>query len=83
METVRIRDPGWKKVGSGIRDKHPGSATLLETVGAGCVACKSLNNTVFSHAHCRALPNDTKIAYYLGVTERKRKYNNEKTTSKL
>ncbi len=29
METVRIRDPGWIKVGSGIRDKHPGSATLL------------------------------------------------------
>ncbi len=28
MDTVRIRDPGWKKVGSGIRDKHPGSATL-------------------------------------------------------
>jgi hypothetical protein len=28
METVRIRDPGCKKVGSGIRDKHPGSATL-------------------------------------------------------
>ncbi len=28
METVRIRDPGWKKVGSGIRDKHLGSATL-------------------------------------------------------
>ncbi len=24
-----IRDPGWKKSGSGIRDKHPGSATLL------------------------------------------------------
>jgi hypothetical protein len=21
-------DPGWEKVGSGIRDKHPGSATL-------------------------------------------------------
>jgi hypothetical protein len=21
-------DPGWKKVGFGIRDKHPGSATL-------------------------------------------------------
>ena len=31
METVRIRDPGWKKVGSGIRDKHPGSATLLNS----------------------------------------------------
>jgi hypothetical protein len=30
METVRIWDPGWKKVGSGIRDKHPGSATLLK-----------------------------------------------------
>jgi hypothetical protein len=28
METVRIRDPGWIKVGSGIRDKHPGSASL-------------------------------------------------------
>jgi hypothetical protein len=31
---MRIRDgdssdPGWKKVGSGIRDKHPGSATLV------------------------------------------------------
>jgi hypothetical protein len=25
METVRIRDPGWKKGGSEIRDKHPGS----------------------------------------------------------
>ncbi len=23
-----IRDPGWKKFGSRIRDKHPGSATL-------------------------------------------------------
>ncbi len=31
METVRIWDPGWKKVGSGIRDKHPGSATLLNS----------------------------------------------------
>jgi hypothetical protein len=29
METVRIRDSGFKKVGSGIRDKHPGSATLM------------------------------------------------------
>jgi hypothetical protein len=27
---MRILDPGWKKIGSGIRDKHPGSATLLE-----------------------------------------------------
>jgi hypothetical protein len=29
METVRIQNPGWKKVGSGIREKHPGSATLF------------------------------------------------------
>jgi hypothetical protein len=28
MEKIRIRDPGWKKVGSGIREKHPGSTTL-------------------------------------------------------
>jgi hypothetical protein len=34
METVRIRDPGWKKFGSGIRDKRPGSATLV-TDGLG------------------------------------------------
>jgi hypothetical protein len=26
---MRIRDPGWKKFGSGIRDKHLESATLL------------------------------------------------------
>jgi hypothetical protein len=32
METVRIRDPGWEKVGSGIRDKHPESATLFESI---------------------------------------------------
>jgi hypothetical protein len=25
---MQIQDPGWKKVGCGIRDKHPGSATL-------------------------------------------------------
>jgi hypothetical protein len=39
METVRIRDPGWKKVGSGIRDKHPGSATLpsRQCSGSGSV----------------------------------------------
>jgi hypothetical protein len=28
MEKLRIRDPGWKRLRSGIRDKHPGSATL-------------------------------------------------------
>jgi hypothetical protein len=25
-------DPGWKTFGSGIRDKHPGSATLVRTL---------------------------------------------------
>jgi hypothetical protein len=25
-------DPGWNKFGSRIRDKHPGSATLLSTI---------------------------------------------------
>jgi hypothetical protein len=29
MEKIRIRDPGMEKFGSGIRDKHPGSVTLL------------------------------------------------------
>ncbi len=30
---IRIRDPrsGWKKMGAGIRDKHPGSATLPQS----------------------------------------------------
>jgi hypothetical protein len=32
MEKIWIRDPGWKTFGSGIRDKHPGSATLVVQV---------------------------------------------------
>jgi hypothetical protein len=28
MEKIRNRDPVWKKFGSGIRDKHPGSTIL-------------------------------------------------------
>ncbi len=28
MEKIRTRVPRWKKLGYGIRDKHPGSATL-------------------------------------------------------
>jgi hypothetical protein len=43
------RDPGWKILDqrSGIRDKHPGSATLLfsqETIGKGYqkAACKAI-----------------------------------------
>jgi hypothetical protein len=32
MEKIRIRDPVWETFGSGLRDKHPGSATLLESL---------------------------------------------------
>ncbi len=32
MKTVWTRDPGWKKVGTGIRDKHPRSAKLHKSV---------------------------------------------------
>jgi hypothetical protein len=37
MEKIPIRDPGWKNsdLGSGIREKHPGSATLLIPVPDG------------------------------------------------
>ncbi len=28
---MRIRDPGWKKFGSGTRNKNPESATLHDT----------------------------------------------------
>jgi hypothetical protein len=35
-----IRDPGWVKSGSGIRNKHPGSATLhTKTRGEGRKTC--------------------------------------------
>ncbi len=39
---MRIRDPGWRLFGSGmeksrIRDKHPGSATLVMTYGFTCI----------------------------------------------
>jgi hypothetical protein len=29
IEKIRNQDRGWKKIGYGIWDKHPGSATLL------------------------------------------------------
>jgi hypothetical protein len=28
LKATEIQDPGWVKSGSGLRDKHPGSATL-------------------------------------------------------
>jgi hypothetical protein len=39
---MRIRDPGWKKFCSGIRNKHPGSSTLPlpgndSWIGEGCL----------------------------------------------
>jgi hypothetical protein len=45
---MRIRDPGWKKVGSGIRDKHPGSATLA-TAALWARIKTSLKNTKWRH----------------------------------
>jgi hypothetical protein len=42
-----IWDPGWKKFGSGIRDKHPGSATLLKRI-------VKISNTYFHRStHCQ------------------------------
>jgi hypothetical protein len=32
LPVLRIRDPGWKKLGSGFGDKHLGSATLHSTL---------------------------------------------------
>ena len=37
-----IRDLKWKKLGSGIRDKHPGSATLFEWKPPELITVKSL-----------------------------------------
>ncbi len=37
---MRIRDPGWRQFGSGIRDKHPGSATLGSNLINAEVCCK-------------------------------------------
>jgi hypothetical protein len=58
---MRIRDPGWrqfgsgmKKVGSGIRDKHPGSATLQEShqrVETNRDTCSLLKDSQFTWAY--------------------------------
>jgi hypothetical protein len=45
MEKVRIRDLGWKKMR--IWDKHPGSATLVTTVGLGFGMETNLLHQVF------------------------------------
>ncbi len=41
-----IRGTGWKKIGSGIRDKHPGSATLLVAVVNICLLKKKTDCTI-------------------------------------
>jgi hypothetical protein len=38
-----IGDPGWKKFGSGIQDKHHGSATMIS--GQACMTLKTLLST--------------------------------------
>jgi hypothetical protein len=56
---MRIRDPGWKEsgsgirdvknFGSGIRDNHPGSATLVKAIPAyldNIFYVCAINNTV-------------------------------------
>jgi hypothetical protein len=49
---MRIRDPGWRQFGSWmeksrIRDKHPGSATLLAAVRDFCFVMKSRPDVEF------------------------------------
>jgi len=56
METVRIRDPGWKKIGSRIRDKHPGSITLVKSLLLLVVVFESLFLLVFLGTRCVKVP---------------------------
>jgi hypothetical protein len=43
-------DPGWKKFGSGIGDKHPGSATLLLRIKSVSDRLSSVpRSRIFSH----------------------------------
>ncbi len=44
-------DPGLKKFGSGIRDKHPGSATLKETVTIAIVFNLAPHPELVGHLH--------------------------------
>jgi hypothetical protein len=64
METIRIRDPGWKKVGSRIRDKHAGSATLPFTrlydlcitfLPSGKTQGLDIDGFLIGAAHCRGI----------------------------
>jgi hypothetical protein len=54
MKRIRIwdpgsgnRDPGWKKIGSGIRDNHPGSASLLFRVCTAHIYGLEMDNDEF------------------------------------
>jgi hypothetical protein len=42
----KIRDPGWVKIG--IRDKHPGSATLVDSRLIDVGSVREWTNTVMS-----------------------------------
>ncbi len=48
-------DLGWKKVGSGIRDKHPGSVTLMRMVLTFTTFCFILTDLfifkIYSYYH--------------------------------
>jgi hypothetical protein len=55
METDRIRGPGWKKVGSGIRDKHTGSATLQKCQGTTTLIIR-ITHTDFKKVCVKYLP---------------------------
>jgi hypothetical protein len=45
---MRIRDPGWKKFGYGVRDKHPRSATLPLVT---CLLAVNFNYTIILADH--------------------------------
>jgi hypothetical protein len=47
---MQIRNPRWKKFGSGIRDKHPGSATLIKCMILGVIGDRFVEKEVrFEH----------------------------------
>ncbi len=67
METVRIRDPRFGMEKSRIRDKHPGSASLVEKCTFGNE--KGFVFTVISHSQScgfRLINCTVKAIFYLG-----------------
>jgi hypothetical protein len=70
-------DPGWKKIGSRIRDKHPGSATLVKcfsnsyytVLNEGCLVleCFSYEKEVFPLLRLGILPHNNSLFCTLDV----------------